>query len=266
MAHRNQQRNRRNQAPSAEGNGCLVFVGTARARAAAIFATPGDERVMDPRIDRVQKWRAVVGAASTFLLVWTYGVEGGWSEVLEDGVTKLFLAPVLLILVGPLVIAGFIWYAPPEHRPALRSRLRSPLKAVGWYVGIPVGGAALLFGAAQLAAALNSVQYVLSVLLYLGIAVVGIPFALWVLAFLFFASGSAARYAFNTADVHAALPALLTVVLVWVLNLVSLGDGLPNGPATVKIAAFLGGPLSVTAVSWWELHVLRTRHGVRVRG
>ncbi|GAA3075303.1 hypothetical protein GCM10020000_70520 [Streptomyces olivoverticillatus] len=60
--------------------------------------------------------------------------------------------------------------------------------------------------------------------------------------------------------------AILTAVLVWVLSFVQLGDGLPNGPLAVKIAAFLGGPLSVTAVSCWELHILRTRHGVRIRG
>ncbi|WP_159395352.1 hypothetical protein [Streptomyces albireticuli] len=251
---------------SSDAPGCLVFLGTARAQAAAIFATPSPGRVADPVIGRVQKLRAAVGAVTTFLMIWTYGVDGGWSEVFEDGITKVFLAPLILILVGPLVIGGFILYAPAEHRPLLRSRLRYPLKAVGWYLGIPVGAVTAAVGILFLARYLSDVSYVLGLLLYLVILVTGVPFAVWLVAFLAFASGAAARYAFNTADVHASLPAVLTAVLVWVLNLVSLGDGLPNGPLAVQLAAVLGGPLSVTAVSYWELHVLRTRYGVRIRG
>lgn len=261
MASRRQRSNLTSDAP-----GCLLFLGTARAQAAAIFAAPSSGRVEDPVIGRVQKVRAVVGALTTFLMIWTYGVDGGWSEVFEDGVTKVFLAPLVLILVGPLVIGGFILYVPAEHRPLLRSRLRQPLKAVGWYLGIPVGATAAIIGTLFLARFLSDVSYVLGLLLYLLIFVVGVPFTVWMVAFLVFASGAAARYAFNTADVHASLPAVLTAVLVWVLNLVSLGDGLPNGPLAVKLAAMLGGPLSVTAVSYWELHVLRTRYGVRIRG
>ncbi|MEU5422782.1 hypothetical protein ACFY1P_22980 [Streptomyces sp. NPDC001407] len=220
---------------------------------------------MDPTIDRVQKGRAIVGAMASFLLIWTYGIDGGWSGVFKDGVSKLFMAPAILILVGPLVILGFIWYAPAEHRPLLRSRLRHPLKAVGWYVGAVAASVACLYTASQGG---HYVALLGGIVGMMGAAVVPLvllPVLLWMVAFLYFSSGAAARYAFNTADVHAALPAVLTVVLVWVLNLVSLGDGLPNGPLLVKIAAFLGGPLSVTAVSCWELHYLRTRYGVRVR-
>ncbi|MBT2384230.1 hypothetical protein [Streptomyces sp. ISL-11] len=247
------------------GAGCLGVVNNARARAAGIFAAPSPGRVTDPVIGRVQKARAITGAFTTFLLISTYGIDGGWSAVFEDGFTKLFMAPLVLILVGPLIIAGFIWYAPPQHRPALRSRLRYPLKAIGWYLGIPLGTIGGLTLLALLAKALEGIL-VLQAVMFLIILVVAIPFTVWAAFFLVFSSGAAARYAFNTADVHAALPAVLTAVLVWVLNVVQLGDGLPNGPLVVQLAAFLGGPLSVTAVSVWELHILRTRYGVRVRG
>ncbi|MCF3105048.1 hypothetical protein IPZ58_26160 [Streptomyces roseoverticillatus] len=245
------------------GNG-LSLARHARRHANGIFAAPSPGRVIDPVIGRVQKARAVVGAVTTFLLISVYGVDGGWSAVFEDGFTKLFLAPLVLILVGPLVIAGFIWYAPPQHRPALRSRLRYPLKAIGWYLGVPIGAVAAVLLLLALSKALEGI-FVLQTVIFLAVLIAGIPLLIWAGSFLFFASGAAARYAFNTADVHAALPAVLTAVLVWVLNVAQLGDGLPNGPVIVQIAAFLGGPLSVTAVSYWELHVLRTRYGVRVR-
>ncbi|MGK5732422.1 hypothetical protein [Streptomyces sp. URMC 124] len=247
------------------GSGCLGLISNARTRAAGIFAASSPGRVTDQVIGRVQKARAITGAVTTLLLISVYGVDGGWSAVFEDGFTKLFLAPLVLILVGPLVIAGFIWYVPAQHRPVLRSRLRYPLRAIGWYLGIPLGTIA---GYAVLALLLKALQgiFVVQAVISLFVLIVVVPFTIWAAAFLVFSSGAAARYAFNTADVHAALPAVLTAVLVWVLNIVQLGDGLPNGPLVVQIAAFLGGPLSVTAVSVWELHVLRTRYGVRVRG
>ncbi|MFI9202417.1 hypothetical protein [Streptomyces sp. NPDC053048] len=255
----------RHQVTEAGRIGRLGGVRGARAQANAVFATAGHGRVNDPAIGRVQRTRAVLGALSTFGLVSVYGVDGGWSEVFTDGLAKLLVAPLVLILVGPLVIAAFIWYAPPRHRPLLRSRLRIPLKAIGWYLGVPLGAVGGFLGLLMVARLLE--QYtVAQMVVFLVALVVGIPFVVWAVAFVFYSSAPAARYAFNTADVHAALPAVLTAVLVWVLNLVQLGDGLPNGPVAVQIAAFLGGPLSVTAVSWWELHVLRTRYGVRVRG
>lgn len=248
-------------------SGCLgAFLRSARVKADSIFTASGPGRVMDPTIDRVQKGRALIGAAASFLLIWTYGIDGGWSGVFKDGVSKLFLAPLILILVGPLVILGFIRYAPAEHRPLLRSRLRHPLKAVGWYVGAVAASVACLYTVSQSGRCMAMLGGTAGMLGAAVVPLVLLPVLLWMAAFLFFSSGAAARYAFNTADVHAALPAVLTVVLVWVLNLVSLGDGLPNGPLLVKIAAFLGGPLSVTAVSCWELRHLRTRYGVRVRG
>ncbi|KAB7843248.1 hypothetical protein [Streptomyces mobaraensis] len=234
--------------------------GSARRRARAVFAAPGPGRVEDPLVTRVQSVRALLGALATFGLISVYGVDGGWSAVVDDGLSKLFLAPVVLIVLGPVVVACFIWYAPRRHRPLLRSRLRHPLKAVGWYLGAVLA----LVGCVTGYSYLNGTRALGSATGLLALATG--PLALWLILFLVFASGSAARYAFNTADVHAALPAVLTVVLVWALALLSLGDGLPNGPTAIRAAAFLGGPVSVTAVALWELWFLRKRYGVRIRG
>ncbi|MFJ9855401.1 hypothetical protein [Streptomyces sp. NPDC101150] len=89
----------------------------------------------------------------------------------------------------------------------------------------------------------------------------------WVIFFLCFASGPALRHAFNLSAVHAALPALVTTVLVWVFAFIRLSaGGLPPGPVPLAVCVFLGGPVSVTALAWWEIHRLRRRHGARWRG
>ncbi|QES42164.1 hypothetical protein DEJ49_15240 [Streptomyces venezuelae] len=237
------------------------MIRSARRRAEALFNRPGAGRVEDSLVTRVQLWRAIAGATATLYLIYTYGADDGWSGVANDGVVKLILAPLLLILTGPLVVLAFIRYAPADQRHVLRSRLGAPLKAVAWYVGILIGVALILAGSALLLK--QNYGTLLNGLVALAL-LIGL---IWLLPFLAFASAYAARYAFNTANVHAALPAALTVVLVWELMLcsVALDGGLPHGPPLAQWSAILGGPVSVTAVALWELHRMRTRHGVRIR-
>ncbi|MET7359201.1 hypothetical protein ABZS76_12195 [Streptomyces sp. NPDC005562] len=239
----------------------IPVIRSARRRAEAIFNQPGAGHIPDPLVSKVQLWRALVGATATLYLIYAYGADDGWSGVANDGVVKLIMAPILLIITGPLVVMGFIRYAPAEHRPVLRSRLRAPLKAVGWYVGILVGVVLVLVGSALILK--QNYGTLINGLIALAL-LIGL---IWLLPFMLFSSAYAARYAFNTSNVHAALPAALTVVLVWELMLSSLAldGGLPHGPPAAQWCAVLGGPISVTAVALWELHRMRTRYGVRVR-
>ncbi|MGW7329280.1 hypothetical protein ACWGIU_11955 [Streptomyces sp. NPDC054840] len=68
---------------------------------------------------------------------------------------------------------------------------------------------------------------------------------------------------FRAGDVHELLPALLSPLLVWSLFGFQLFDG-PDvaAPPEVLYAFMLGGPLSVSALSLWEIRRLRTRYGV----
>lgn len=75
------------------------------------------------------------------------------------------------------------------------------------------------------------------------------------------------RNAFSLSAVHAALPALATCAAVWVFALANLpSGGLPPGPEALTVCAVFGGPASVTALAWWEIHRLWHQHGMRWRG
>ncbi|WP_247204171.1 hypothetical protein [Streptomyces sp. AgN23] len=77
----------------------------------------------------------MLGAAATIALILACTVDPNrWEDAAWGGAAQLIAAPFVLIIAAPLVIVGFIFYAPPHLRPQLRSRLRAPLKAVGWYV------------------------------------------------------------------------------------------------------------------------------------
>ncbi|WP_244177095.1 hypothetical protein [Streptomyces albus] len=233
---------------------------TGRATADALFNRPGPGRVEDPAVRRAQLWRAVTGALSTIALVHAYGTDGGWSDVVDDGVFRLVMAPVLLVLLGPVVVTLFIRQAPPRYRPTLRSRLWLPVKTVGWFFGSYLVCVPTLAGLFWLMERAPSPWNLL-----VGLA--GLAALFWMLPFLLFSLLNTARYAFNAATVHAYLPAVLTVSLVWAFAGVGfLADGMPhNGPPEAQLAALLGGPLTVSLIAVWELHRLRTRFGVRLR-
>ncbi|WP_308402758.1 hypothetical protein [Streptomyces sp. AC550_RSS872] len=213
-------------------------------------------------MDRVQLARTVLGAAATIALILAYNVDPNrWEEAAAGGAAQLILAPFVLIIAAPLVIIGFIYYAPPHLRPHLRSRLRAPLKSVGWYVlTLVVIGGVLVPTAFTVNAddGKSWWEYVL--------AVASLIVIVWGFPFFFMASLYSARSAFNSAQVHPMLPPVLTTTLVWVFAAFSLiGDGMPTGPPVVQFCSTLGGPLTVTAVSLWELRRMKTRFGVTLR-
>lgn len=241
----------------------IPLVRSANRAAKRLFDKEGGGRVRDQLVDKVQLTRTVLGVIASLALIYMYGTEDGWSGAATDGAANLFVTPFLLLLTGPLVVFGFILYAPAHRRPELRSRLGGPLKTVGWYVLILAAFGAFMYvvGQTTLLHGLHGVM-----LFVVGLPLmVGLP---WTLMFLFLSSAYVARSAFNTAYVHAALPPVLTTVLVWLIAVFNvLPDGLPNnGPLAAQLCAVFGGPLSVTALSLWELRRLRTHHGVTIRG
>ncbi|MGY0057317.1 hypothetical protein ACWY4P_12240 [Streptomyces sp. LZ34] len=228
-----------------------------------LFDQDGGGRVHDPVVDRVQIARTVLGVLATLALYYMYGSDDGLKDQASESAAQLLLTPILLLIAGPVVIALFIRYAPPERRRLLRSRLSVPAKTVGWYV---LTVAALAATAWAISANPEVLEGLHGVWLFVA-AVPALWFVLWLLPFLFMASAYVARSAFNTAYVHAALPAVITVVMVWIIAVLNAtGSGMPGGPLWAQFCSLFGGPLSVTGVSLWELRRLRTRHGVTIRG
>ncbi|MET7930203.1 hypothetical protein ABZT43_41090 [Streptomyces sp. NPDC005349] len=220
-------------------------------------------RINDPLVVRVQLFRSLLGLPATLALAFYYGKgEQAWHGAASDGFGKLIITPVLLIVTGPLVVMGFILYAPPHLRPMLRSRLKAPLRTVAWYVlSVAVCAAVMVY------AGTSDYLTTLPKWAAASIAFVVLAVIVWGLPFLFLASLYSAKSAFNTAHVHPMLPGVLTAVLVWAVAIFNLiVEGTPEGPVAAQLCSLLGGPLSVTAVSLWELRRMRTRHGVVLRG
>ncbi|MFE5022710.1 hypothetical protein ACFRAO_05070 [Streptomyces sp. NPDC056656] len=228
-----------------------------------LFVQDGGVRINDPLVLRVQLFRSVLGLLATLALAFFYGKgKEVWHGAASNGFGNLLITPVLLIVTGPLVVMGFILYAPPHLRPMLRSRLKGPLKTVAWYVLSVAAFAAVLVVAATSGYLDKLPKWAAALSALVVVAVI-----VWGLPFLFFASLYSAKTAFNTAHVHPMLPGVLTAVLVWAVAVFNLIDqGMPEGPVAAQLCSLLGGPLSVTAVSLWELRRMRTRHGVTLRG
>ncbi|MEV0170071.1 hypothetical protein AB0I00_02930 [Streptomyces sp. NPDC050803] len=240
-----------------------VFARSARSQAHRLFPPRGHRRIEDPDVVRVQRARAWTAALMSLGLLVMYGKPEDISVAQEQYFMRLAVTPPLLLLSAPVVIAVLFRWASPEAKAQMRPRLRAAGRAALWYVAA-VTGIPLYVVAIALAEENTAVDTTGSGFPWLMLALT-LPF-FWLLFFIWFATGPAVRSGFNSAGVHAALPALLTAVLVWEFALISLAaGGLPPGPPVVQILAVLAGPASVTAVVRWELHRLRTRYGVVVR-
>lgn len=232
---------------------------SARRPARRIFPSRARHRLVDDDVTRLQRRRAWTATVMSLLILAVYGKPEDVDQAQQQFTIRLFITPWLLLLSAPVVVAALFHWSSPDARRAMRAPLRTAGKSVLWYVGaftaVPLLGGAIYYTRTYLEKNLN----------------VWVPFALlvpllWMLLFIAFASGPAVRRAFNTADVHPALPALLTGGLVWEFSAINLAvGGLPPGPPLVQLAALVGGPASVTAVAWWEVRRLRTRYGVRLR-
>lgn len=233
---------------------------SARMKSRAVFPARSHRGVQDPEVMRMQKIRAWIALGASLAILLAYGTSEDWQQAQDQAFFRLAVTPWLLLLTAPAVIALLFRFAPPSARPVMRARLRPAVRTVLWYFGaftaVPILFAGVMFLSrtfqGEAAGALLSFALLLPVL--------------WLVFFVGFASTTVVRTAFHTADVHAALPALLTGVLVWELAAVNLlMAGPPPGPPVIQLCALIGGPASVTGVAWWEIGRLRTRYGVTLR-
>ncbi|MFI2368254.1 hypothetical protein [Streptomyces sp. NPDC018833] len=239
---------------------CYPLARSARTKARRAFPANAHRRIQDPDVMRVQKFRAWIALAASFAILVAYGTEADWSQVQDQALFRLALTPWLLLLTAPVVIAVLLRLAPAHARAGMRARVRPAvrlaLRYFGAFTAVPILFAGLIFLSRALPDGVPSTLLSFALLLLV----------LWVLFFVAFASSAVVRGAFNTAEIHAALPALLTGVLVWELAAINLATaGMPPGPPLLQICAVIGGPASVSAVAWWEVVRLRRRYGVTLR-
>jgi hypothetical protein len=241
-----------------------VFARSARSRAHRLFPPHAHRHHGDPHVARIQKARALTAVVMSVALLAVYGKPEDVGQAQQQYVMRLVVTPPLLLLSAPVVIAVLFRWASADTRAHMRARVRAAVKAVLWYVGA-VAATPLVVAGIVLVQRDRISTTTASTAVPWQTVVLMVPF-FWLLFFLFFATGPAVRSGFNSAAVHAALPALLTGLLVWEFALISLAaGGWPPGPPLISVLAFLGGPASVTAVAWWEIRRLRERHGVRLR-
>ncbi|MFI6102575.1 hypothetical protein [Streptomyces sp. NPDC051310] len=234
---------------------------SARRASLRVFPVDRARRLLDPDLVLLQKVRAGLALAASFAILAVWGTSEDWADAQDQFTLRLMTTPWLLLLTAPLVLAVLFRFAPPAARPGMWSRLRPARRAVLCYFGAFTAVPALLLAMFALYR-----EFPGSVPVGLLVVALLAP-VLWLVFFVVLSSPTAVRTAFHTTQVHAALPALLTGVLVWEFAALNLAIAeLPPGPPLVQVGALLGGPASVTALAWWEIRRLRTRFGVSLRG
>jgi hypothetical protein len=232
------------------------------ALAARLFRPSRTDLISDNAIETAQMARTVTGIAATAWLIYAYPMQESFSDVAKDELTGILISTAVLVVAGPLVLGLFVLTARPPARAVYRRRLSGPMAGFGsLFLAVLVLFLVLQdSGGARFAAQFGVVGQLVALTLALVAVVFAVPFVLASAAF-------CVHYVFRTADVHEVLPPLLSPVLVWVMFGFQLVDSSPvTAPAAIQMLFLIGPPLSVTALSAWELRRLRTHFGLTLRG
>ncbi|WP_158943801.1 hypothetical protein [Streptomyces sp. NRRL S-378] len=252
--------------------------------AVALTSPTRPGRVEDSVISRMQFLRTTLGLGATLWLVFAYPLSTGREDFVLGKLEDLLLGCAIVLVAGCVGIAVFILGARSPLGRLYVSRLIWPLRALGavflgagmiWLMlaflrgDIPVGqwlaGNDITFGffGKTLGTIISGLVFAL-ILIVGGVAcAVGLVAAL---CFTLFATVTGLNSCFRTADVHELLPALISPLLVWSLAVLQFFDDADvAAPAAVLTAFLLGGPLSVTALSVWEVRRLRNLYGITLR-
>ncbi|GAA2073552.1 hypothetical protein GCM10009801_26940 [Streptomyces albiaxialis] len=229
--------------------GCLAFPFVLAAR---VFRPAREDRVVDAGIEAAQIGRTAIGVVASLWLLYAYPLREDPSAVFIGKLGEVILSAGVLIVAGPVAMTVFVLCARPPLRRVYRGRVHEPLRAIGAFFGT---GAVFVF---VISGGVSGVG--MGVFLALPVFLFSIPFGI---------AGAllAVHYVFRTADVHEVLPPLVSPALVWAMFVFQLFDEPPVvAPAAVRAVFLVVPPLSVTALSLWELRRLRTGYGITVRG
>ncbi|MBA0049928.1 hypothetical protein E0L36_03145 [Streptomyces sp. AJS327] len=236
--------------------GLYALARSARLASYRIFGPGVPIRAHDRAVARVKRFRVWSAALVSFGVLMVFGTAEDVMEQAAERWLVFFVAPWLLIVSAPVVVGVLIACSYPARRRAMRSALRTPLGKLLRFLGVLALVPACFLLLSEATPSHSQGVEVLWVMACFAATA-------WSLFLFVFASISVVRSGFGAAAVHPALPALLASVLVW--EYAAIG-GLPAGPPAIAYVVLVGGPASVTAIAWWEIHRLRTRYGVTLRG
>lgn len=215
--------------------------------------------VEDPSVRRLQLWRTALGLVAWVGLMVTYNAVVSADDAraaADERFNQSWLSVLMLVCTFPVAVGAFVAAARPGLR---RLYLRRALRPLGSVVAImgSMGTSALAF-APELAGFRDIIG--LPGKIALGVL------CLWLVVFALYGIGLSLVHVFRTADIHEVLPPVLAGVLVWEMALLDVITGAyPQVPAGVRAVFVLGAPVTVTALSWWEIRRLRRYHGLTVR-
>ncbi|WP_392895307.1 hypothetical protein [Streptomyces sp. LN699] len=237
------------------------------------------EQAHDPLIAWMQRARTIIGLAAAVYLVVAYPLSSGGEEFIVGKVVELGLACVILAMGSIIGITVFLSASTRDRRRDFAERLHRPIILVlmlalgptAMWVGITAlqgelvtpedlkGFFSSTIGLGFFSAVLGFLFLVVGWLASVAVVIASVPFTL-------FSAYTCVFTCFRASDVHQLLPALISPLLVWALFAFQLFNG-PDvaAPPEVLYTFMLGGPLSVTALSVWEVRRLRSRHGITLR-
>ncbi|MFF1560872.1 hypothetical protein [Streptomyces sp. NPDC058279] len=249
--------------------------------AQALAGASRPDRVEDPVIAWMQAARTVLGLVAAAWLILAYPLRAGRQDFVLGKLEELLIGCAIAVVAGVIGIGLCIILARPPLGRVYARRLGGPLLAFGapvlgvgaiWLTTAALRGDIItpddvgphditfgLFGTflgTMFTGFLIVLLFVVAALVCVVVLVAAVLFTLAALVY-------GVNCCFRTGDVHQLLPALLSPLLVWSLFGFQLFDG-PDvaAPPEVVYAFMLGGPLSVTALSLWEIRRLRARYGV----
>ncbi|MET9960036.1 hypothetical protein ABZ128_13390 [Streptomyces sp. NPDC006326] len=215
--------------------------------------------VHDPQVRRLQLWRTALGLVAWVGLTATYNAVVSVTDVeavADDRLNQSWSSVLVLVCTFPVVVGAFVAAARGGLR---RVYLRRALRSLGAVLAIMASmGTSALAMAPELAGLRDAVGLP-------GKITIGV-LCLWSIGFALYGIGLSLVHVFRTADIHEVVPPVLAGVLVWEMALLDVVTGAyPQVPAGVRAVFVLGAPVTVTALSWWEMRRLRRHHGLTVR-
>ncbi|GAA2109860.1 hypothetical protein GCM10009780_64620 [Actinomadura alba] len=225
------------------------------------------DRVDDPAVRKIQVLRAVVGLVAVVWILVSYQVASDAKSLAYQRLDQVVMSATLLPATFPIVVGAFIVGSRPHNRRLYLRRALKPLGALlalaGTVLFFVLLASGILTGGPVGEPPENPTTADYAKIMYQFLLVL---LALWAIVFVTYGAALTLVHVARTADIHEVLPPVIAIVLALELAIVDLFSNAYDGvPVSMRVVVIIGGPLSVTAVSLWELRRLKTRHGLTLR-